>query len=97
MNINQTDKSSPALEWSRGWLLLPAALGWGIAAGLIEAAGLLIFQRLNWARWGPVMHVSKEIFDFTNRRCHFLLAVALICRIVVGFASVLRPAYRRSG
>lgn len=92
MNINQTDKSSPALEWSRGWLLLPAALGWGIAAGLIEAAGLLIFQRLNWARWGPVMHVSKEIFWISPIvDAIFFLAVALICRIVVGFALRFAP------
>jgi arylsulfatase A-like enzyme len=33
----------------------------GIGTGLVEAAGLLLFQRLNWARWGAIMHVSREI------------------------------------
>jgi hypothetical protein len=37
-------------------------VGWG-ATGLIEAAGLLRF-RLNWARWGPMMHVSKRFSGF---------------------------------
>ena len=29
--------------------------------GLVEGVGLMIFQRINWARWGPMMHVSWEI------------------------------------
>ena len=50
-----------AIPSSTGRILL-IGLGWGIAAGLTEAALLLVFQRVNWARWGPMMHVSKEIF-----------------------------------
>ena len=30
-------------------------------AGLVEGAGLLLFQRINWARWGPTLHVSEPI------------------------------------
>lgn len=30
-------------------------------AGLIEGIGLLAFQHINYARWGPMIHVSKEI------------------------------------
>jgi arylsulfatase A-like enzyme len=30
-------------------------------AGLVEGAGLLVFQRINWAQWARVLHVSKEI------------------------------------
>lgn len=33
----------------------------GVLAGLAEGAGLLLFQRINWARWGPMIHVSEEI------------------------------------
>lgn len=33
----------------------------GIVTGLVEGAGLLLFQRINWASWGPMIHVSEEI------------------------------------
>lgn len=47
-------------QWSAGALLLMA--GWfGIVAGMVEGAGLLVFQRINWARWGPTLHVSGPI------------------------------------
>jgi arylsulfatase A-like enzyme len=32
-----------------------------MVAGLVEGAGLLVFQRINWRSWGPMMHVSKAI------------------------------------
>jgi arylsulfatase A-like enzyme len=41
-------------------LLLVAAV-LGIIAGWIEAAGLLLFQRINWAQWGRIIHVSPTI------------------------------------
>lgn len=37
------------------------AAWFGIVAGLVEALGLLLFQRLNWASWGPMLHVSAPI------------------------------------
>jgi arylsulfatase A-like enzyme len=37
------------------------AVWFGFVAGLTEGAGLLLFQRINWAQWGRLMHVSKEI------------------------------------
>jgi arylsulfatase A-like enzyme len=40
---------------------LASAAWFGIVAGLSEGFGLLIFQRLNYLRWGPMVHVSKEI------------------------------------
>ncbi len=43
-------------------LLLLFAIWLGIIAGLVESAGLLVFQRINWERWGPSLHVSAEIF-----------------------------------
>jgi arylsulfatase A-like enzyme len=33
----------------------------GLITGLAEGPCLLLFQRINWARWGPTMHVSEEI------------------------------------
>jgi arylsulfatase A-like enzyme len=41
------------------WLL--AALWAGIVTGLAEGVGLWAFQRINWARWGPMIHVSPPI------------------------------------
>ena len=68
--------------------LLLTGLGWGIATGLIEAAGLLLFQRINWARWGPMMHVSKEIFWISPivDGCFLFTCWRLICLVVVRLA-----------
>jgi arylsulfatase A-like enzyme len=61
--MNSSPKDNPQATQAPGIArLLMLGVGWGIATGLVEAAGLLIFQRLNWARWGPMMHVSREIF-----------------------------------
>ncbi len=57
--------SPPALNPAKS----PAALStvtrvticFGIAVGLVEGFGLLLFQRINYARWGPMVHVSREI------------------------------------
>ena len=43
-----------------GTLVLIAAW-FGIFAGLTEGVGLLLFQRINWAQWGRLMHVSEEV------------------------------------
>jgi hypothetical protein len=87
------DKSSVTGPSNASSLLI-VGLGSGILAGLIEGVGLLFFQRLNWARWGPMIHVSKEIVwispivDVT-----FFLSLALIC-IAVGRLSPRLPAIR---
>lgn len=41
--------------------LLHIATWFGILAGMVEGSGLLLFQRMNWARWGPTLHVSEPI------------------------------------
>jgi arylsulfatase A-like enzyme len=94
VSIAQTNKPSLALPPSPGWLLLLVGVGWGIATGFVEAAGLLVFQRLNWARWGPMMHVSKEIFWISPVvEAIFFFSLAMICGIVVRFVPRL-PAVR---
>ena len=32
-----------------------------MVTGLVEGIGLLLFQRINWAAWGPMIHVAEEI------------------------------------
>ena len=41
--------------------LLQIAAAAAVLAGSIEGLGLLLFQRINWAEWARVMHVSKPI------------------------------------
>jgi arylsulfatase A-like enzyme len=41
--------------------LFVTACWFAMLAGLVEGAGLLLFQRINWAQWARVLHVSKEI------------------------------------
>jgi arylsulfatase A-like enzyme len=41
--------------------LLATAAWFGLVCGFGEGIGLLLFQRINWAEWARVIHVSKEI------------------------------------
>jgi arylsulfatase A-like enzyme len=87
------DKSSGTKPWNASSLLI-VGLGSGILAGLVEGAGLLFFQRLNWARWGPMIHVSREILWISPVVDVILfLSLALICSAVARFSSRL-PAVR---
>lgn len=67
------------------WSLLLIALWFGIVTGIVEGAGLVLFQRINWARWGPMTHVSVEILwvspvvDVILFSC-LTLAISLISR-----------------
>jgi arylsulfatase A-like enzyme len=82
---------------ARSWnarLLLVVGPGFGIATGLIEGAGLLFFQRLNWARWGPMIHVSREIIWISPIvDVVFFFLLALICSALARFAPRL-PSFR---
>ena len=71
-----------------------AGLGSGVFAGLVEGVGLLFFQRLNWAGWGPMIHVSREIIWISPIVDAILfLSLALICSIVARLVPRL-PAIR---
>ena len=87
------DKSSVTRPCNAGSLLI-VGLGSGIFAGLVEGAGLLFFQRLNWARWGPMIHVSGEILWISPIVDVILfLSLALIGSAVARFSSRF-PAVR---
>jgi arylsulfatase A-like enzyme len=76
------DKSSRAKPWNAGSLLI-LGLGAGILAGFVEGAGLMIFQRINWERWGPMMHVSWEIIWISPIVDTILfLSLALVCSLI---------------
>jgi arylsulfatase A-like enzyme len=62
------------------------AAWFGIVAGLFEGSGLLLFQRLNWASWGPMLHVSLPIIWISP-----IVDVALFCLVglsVLGLARI---------
>lgn len=65
MSSQDTALVDSAVEKKNTTLPLSAALVvavWlGIVAGLVEGILLLIFQRINWAQWARVLHVSKQI------------------------------------
>jgi arylsulfatase A-like enzyme len=75
-------KPSRAAPWNAGSLLI-LGLGSGIAVGFLEGVGLMLFQRINWERWGPMMHVSWEIFWISPITDAILfLSLSLICCVV---------------
>jgi arylsulfatase A-like enzyme len=43
------------------WTAALVAVWASLVTGLVEGAGLMLFQRLNWASWGPMLHVSAPI------------------------------------
>jgi len=74
-------------------LLLIAASA-GVVAGSVEGLGLLLFQRINWAGWARVMHVSRPILWISPVvDIGFFLAVAFLVWV---FAKILPrfSAYR---
>ena len=68
--------------------LLITAVWAGIAGGIVEGIGLLLFQRINWQRWGLTPHVSSEIIWISP-----MVDVALFvaAAIVIAILSGLRP------
>ncbi len=87
------DKPSHATPWNAGSLLI-LGLGAGIFAGFVEGVGLMIFQRINWARWGPMMHVSWEIIWISPIVDAILfLSSALLC-VAVSRVAPRSPAMR---
>lgn len=62
---------------------LAVGIWFGVATGLVEGFGLLLFQRINSARWGPMIHVSEEIIWISPLvDLGFFLLPALIVGVV---------------
>ena len=93
VSTERIDKPPFATNWNAASFLV-VALGSGIASGFIEGAGLLIFQRVNWARWGPMMHVSREIIWISPLVDAILFSLpALVCCLIARIAPRI-PAMR---
>lgn len=72
--------------------ILLTAVWFGIVAGYGEGLGLLIFQRINWAQWAKVLHVSKEILWISP-----IVDVCFCLLVALGVAVVSRISRRVSG
>jgi arylsulfatase A-like enzyme len=68
----------------KSWRLTTLWLWFAIVAGLVEAAGLELFQKLNWANWGQTAHVSTEIFWIAPMWDVILFAAPTLLLFVVG-------------
>lgn len=81
-------KSDP-VRW-----LITIAIWFGMVSGFAEGLGLLIFQKVNWQRWGAVAHVSKPILWISPLVDVLLFtAVALLLSLLFRFLPRL-PATR---
>ena len=82
---SQHSKSRPRLTT---FLLL--AVWFGVVTGLIEGAGLMLFQRLNWASWGPMLHVSWPIL-WISPICDVIFFVSLA--LAIGLVARVKPRW----
>jgi arylsulfatase A-like enzyme len=93
VSTERMDRPSLAAPFNARSLMI-VGLGSGIFAGLVEGVGLLFFQRLNWARWGPMIHVSREIIWISPIVDAVLfLSLTQICNVVARLVPRL-PAIR---
>jgi arylsulfatase A-like enzyme len=91
--LTTTDVPSPNAGSPPGpgsFLLL--AIWFAIIAGLVEGVCLLLFQRINWARWGPTLHVSEPIIWISP-----IVDLTLFCVLTLALwtAGRLVPKLRR--
>ena len=74
-------KVSHATSTDVASLLLSA--GWfALLAGIVEGAGLLVFQRTNWPQWARVLHVSKEIL-WISPVVDLVFYVSIACAVML--------------
>jgi arylsulfatase A-like enzyme len=81
MNKLAKDFSAAAPKASIRSVLMLAAW-FGLVAGMVEGAGLLLFQQINWERWGRITHVSVEII-WISAMWDFLLFVLVGLGVVL--------------
>src|SRR5438477_13177742 len=92
-------RSQPAQQApSPGITILSSAAWFGIVAGFGEGLGFLLFQKINWAQWARVVHVSKEILWISPvvDLCFFLLIgipMVLLSRIFPRIAAIRMLAF----
>jgi arylsulfatase A-like enzyme len=62
MTLSLPSSTSLAARQETSLIPVVALAAWcGIFTGILEGLGLLLFERVNWQRWGPMLHVSADI------------------------------------
>src|SRR5258708_11472818 len=75
-------QEAPAFRGRTHELFVPA-VWFALVAGFVEGAGLLAFQRIDWAQWARVLHVSKEILWISPAvDLIFFLLIALLVALL---------------
>ena len=64
--------------------LITVAVWFGMVCGFAEGLSLLVFQRVNWERWGAVAHVSKPIL-WISPAVNVLLFIAIVVLLGLPF------------
>jgi arylsulfatase A-like enzyme len=72
--------------------LITVAIWFAMVCGFVEGLLLLVFQRVNWERWGAVAHVSRPILWISPAVDVLLFtALALLLRLLLRFLPHLSP------
>jgi glucan phosphoethanolaminetransferase (alkaline phosphatase superfamily) len=58
-NVTEQNVAEPQEERAPSLLLIAA--WFALVTGICEGFGLLVFQRINWANWGNMVHVSVPV------------------------------------
>ena len=81
------NQNPDSLRW-----LVTIAIWFGMVCGFAEGLLLLVFQRVNWERWGAVAHVSRPILWISPAVDVLLFTVlALLLSFVFRFLPHLSP------
>jgi hypothetical protein len=73
---------------------LTFAAWFGIVAGMVEGAGLLLFQRINWANWGHTTQVSPAIIWIAPIWDFLFFVLAGLGMALLGYLVSKLPAIR---
>lgn len=76
------------IQAARGSVLL-SPVWFAIVAGLTDGAGRLLFQKINWARWGPTLQVSEQIIWISP-----VVDVVLFSALILALSFVCKARYK---
>ena len=91
-SISQVEPSASKPHHLR--TILSVGAWFAIITGFVEAAGLELFQKINWANWGHTAHVSPKIFWIAPLWDLALFLPLTLTLILFGYAVPKLPVTR---
>ena len=70
------------------------AAWFSVVAGMVEGAGLMLFQKINWANWGHTAHVAPKIIWLAPLWDFLLFALVGLGVALLGYLVPKLPALR---